>query len=199
MTWVITHLPPVPSTRAGSSTEIQSCQTLYGISLSSTETQRTHWALLLLMHSTTVTPHWTMVTESTSEYHVSHNPAGWRVQEENSVFLAPQNQTTCFTKHAALSQSFCFWRILGLPSDSHCFIMKWLTSNHSNLVFRILRQYRPYNYYINSLPSEPPGKPKNTGVGILSLLQGIFPTQESNWGLLHCGWILYQLSYQGSP
>ena len=50
-----------------------------------------------------------------------------------------------------------------------------------------------------SLPSEPPGKPKNTGVGSLSLLQGIFPTQESNWGLLHCRQILYQLSYQGSP
>ena len=32
----------------------------------------------------------------------------------------------------------------------------------------------------------------------LSLLQGIFPTQELNWGLLHCRWILYQLSYQGS-
>ena len=31
------------------------------------------------------------------------------------------------------------------------------------------------------------------------LLQGIFPTQESNPGLLHCRWILYQLSYQGSP
>ena len=44
-----------------------------------------------------------------------------------------------------------------------------------------------------------PGKPKNTGVGNLSLLQGIFLTQESNWGLLHCRWILYQLSYQGIP
>ena len=31
----------------------------------------------------------------------------------------------------------------------------------------------------NSLPAEPPGKPKNTGVGSLSLLQRIFPTQES--------------------
>ena len=39
---------------------------------------------------------------------------------------------------------------------------------------------------------------QNTGVGSLSLLQGIFPTQESNWGLLHCRWILYQLSYWGS-
>ena len=33
---------------------------------------------------------------------------------------------------------------------------------------------------VDSLISEPPGKPKNTGVGSLSLLQGIFPTQESN-------------------
>ena len=49
------------------------------------------------------------------------------------------------------------------------------------------------------LSSEPPGKPKNTGVGSLSLLQGTFPTQESNWDLLHCRWILYQLSYQGKP
>ena len=39
----------------------------------------------------------------------------------------------------------------------------------------------------------------NTGVGSLSLLQHIFPTLESNWGFLHCTWILYQLSYQGSP
>ena len=35
-----------------------------------------------------------------------------------------------------------------------------------------------------------------TGVGILSLLQGIFPTQGLNLGLLHCRWILYQLSHK---
>ena len=42
------------------------------------------------------------------------------------------------------------------------------------------------------------GKPKNTGVGSLSLLQWIFPTQELNQGLLHCRWILYptELSVQ---
>ena len=39
---------------------------------------------------------------------------------------------------------------------------------------------------------------QNTGMGSLSLLQEIFPTQVSNWGLLHCRKILYQLSYQGS-
>ena len=51
----------------------------------------------------------------------------------------------------------------------------------------------------DSLPSEPPGKPRNTRVGSLSLLQGIILTQESNRGLLHCTWILSQLSYQESP
>ena len=40
---------------------------------------------------------------------------------------------------------------------------------------------------------------QNTGVGRLSLLQGIFPTQGSNPGPLHCRGILYQLSYQGKP
>ena len=49
----------------------------------------------------------------------------------------------------------------------------------------------------DSLPAEPQGKPKNTGVGSLSLLQGIVPTQESNQGLLNCRRILYQLSYKG--
>ena len=51
---------------------------------------------------------------------------------------------------------------------------------------------------VDSLPAEPQGKPKNTGVDSLSLLQGIFPTQESNQGLLHCRQILYQLSHQES-
>ena len=47
---------------------------------------------------------------------------------------------------------------------------------------------------VDSLPTQPQGKPKNTGVGSPSFLQWIFPTQESNWGLLHCRWILYQLN-----
>ena len=48
--------------------------------------------------------------------------------------------------------------------------------------------YRPWNS---------PGQ--NTGVGSLSLFQGIFPTQGPNPGLPHCRWILYQLSHKGSP
>ena len=40
---------------------------------------------------------------------------------------------------------------------------------------------------------------QNTGVGSLSLLQGIFPTQGSNPGIPHCRGILHQLNHKGSP
>ena len=50
----------------------------------------------------------------------------------------------------------------------------------------------PMDYPWNSLG-------QNTGVGSLSLLQGIFPTQESNQGLLPCMQVFYKLSYEGSP
>ena len=46
-------------------------------------------------------------------------------------------------------------------------------------------------------PWNSPGQ--NTGLGSLSLLQGIFPSQGLNPSLPHCGWVLYQLCYQGSP
>ena len=46
-------------------------------------------------------------------------------------------------------------------------------------------------------PWNSPGQ--NTGVGSLSLLQGIFPTQGSNPGLWHCRRILFQLSHRESP
>ena len=51
----------------------------------------------------------------------------------------------------------------------------------------------------DSLPAEPQGKPENTAVSSLALLQRTCPTQESSWGPLHCRLILDQLSYQGSP
>ena len=53
---------------------------------------------------------------------------------------------------------------------------------------------RPHGLYN---PWNSPGQ--NTGVGSLSLLQGIFPTQGLSPGLLHCRQILYQLSHKGSP
>ena len=54
--------------------------------------------------------------------------------------------------------------------------------------------FRPHGLYS---PSNFPGQ--NTGVGNVSLLHGIFPTQGSNPGFLHCRRILYQLRYRGSP
>ena len=54
--------------------------------------------------------------------------------------------------------------------------------------------FRPHGLY-NRWNS--PGQ--NTGVGSLSLLQGIFPTHGSNPGLPHCRQILHQLSHKGSP
>ena len=45
-----------------------------------------------------------------------------------------------------------------------------------------------------SVHGDSPGK--NTGVGCHALLQGIFPNQGSNPGLLHCRWNLYHLSHQ---
>ena len=52
---------------------------------------------------------------------------------------------------------------------------------------------RPRGLYT---PWNSPGQ--NTGMGNLSLLEGIFPTQGSNPGLPHCRQILCQLSYEGS-
>ena len=48
-----------------------------------------------------------------------------------------------------------------------------------------------------AIPWNSPGQ--NTGVGNLSLLQGIFPTQASNPGLPHCRQILYQLNHKENP
>ena len=60
--------------------------------------------------------------------------------------------------------------------------------------------------WLFATPCSPPGSSvhgdspgKNTGVGFHALLQRLFPTQQWNPGLLRCRWILYQLSYPGSP
>ena len=57
-------------------------------------------------------------------------------------------------------------------------------------VLSCVQLLRPHELYS-------PGQ--DTGVGSLSLLQGIFPTQGSNPGLSYCRWILYQLSHKRSP
>ena len=78
----------------------------------------------------------------------------------------------------------------GLGTEAILFSLQ-AESESRSVVSDSLWPHRRYNTW-NS-----PGQ--NTGVGSLSLLQGIFPTQGSNPGLLHCRWILYQLSHKGSP
>ena len=69
--------------------------------------------------------------------------------------------------------------------------VKWNESESCSVVSDSLWPHRLYS------PWNSPGQ--NTGVGSLSLLKGIFPTQGLNPGLSHCRWILYQLSHKGSP
>ena len=78
-------------------------------------------------------------------------------------------------------------------------ILEWVAFLFSRESSQPRDQTQVSHIAVDSLPAEPPGKPKNTGVGGLSLLQQIFPIQESNWGLLHYRQTLYQLSYQRSP
>ena len=78
-------------------------------------------------------------------------------------------------------------------------ILEWIAFPFSRDLPNPGIEPRSPTWQADSLLSEPQGKPKNTGVGSLSLLLRIFPTQELNRDLLHCRRILYQLSYEGSP
>ena len=73
-------------------------------------------------------------------------------------------------------------------------ILEWVAMPSSKGSSQPKDQTQASAVQADSLPSDPPGKSKNIGVGSISLLQGIFLTQESNRGLLHCRRILYQLS-----
>ena len=66
--------------------------------------------------------------------------------------------------------------------------------NENNKLLSVRLFATPWTIYS---PWNSPGQ--NTKVGSFSLLQGIFPTQGSNPGFLHCRQILYQLSHKGSP
>ena len=67
----------------------------------------------------------------------------------------------------------------------------YISESESRSLSVVSDTLRPHRLYS---PRNSPGQ--NTGVGSLSLLQGIFPTQGSNPGLLHCRRILYQLSHE---
>ena len=78
-------------------------------------------------------------------------------------------------------------------------ILEWVAFPFSRGSFQPSNRTQSPTFQVDSLPVKPQGKSKNTGVGSSSLLQWIFLTQKLNQGLLHCRWILCQLSYQEAP
>ena len=78
-------------------------------------------------------------------------------------------------------------------------ILEWVAMPSSKGSSQPGIEHRSPTLQADSLLSEAQGKPMNTGVHNLALFQRILSTQESNQGLLHCRWILYQLGHQGSP
>ena len=107
---------------------------------------------------------------------------------DNTEFVQFPNRTlynVCNRKRKRISLSLTFY--IWLCAWNGC-----VKVNESHSVMSdSLRAHGLYG------PRNSPGQ--NTGVGSLSLLQGIFPSQGSNPGLLHCRWILSQLSHKGSP
>ena len=84
------------------------------------------------------------------------------------------------------------------------FLFSWLSLWHKHQTNFIWPESESHSVVSDSLwphglysPQNSPGQ--NTGVGSLSLFQGIFPTQGMNPGLLHCRRLLYQLSHKGGP
>ena len=74
----------------------------------------------------------------------------------------------------------------------HCFFLNSLFYSESESRSVVSDSLQPHRLHS---PWNSPGQ--NSGVGSLSLFQGIFPTQVSKPGLLRCRWILYQLSHKG--
>ena len=74
-----------------------------------------------------------------------------------------------------------------------CYYLSRYVKSESESHSIVSDSLRPHGLYS---PWNSPGQ--NPGVGSLSLLQGIFPTQGSNPGFPHCRWILYQLSHKGN-
>ena len=79
-----------------------------------------------------------------------------------------------------------------VPPEKPIYIMRVVNKSESRSVMSNSLQPHATPYS----PWNSPGQ--NTGEGSLSLLQGIFPTQRLNPGLLHCRQVLYQLNHKGS-
>ena len=97
------------------------------------------------------------------------------------------------TKKNASIKTYIYvcWNIYLLVFCGYTFSTGILKS-YSIETFDCLQLHELYSPPGSSVHGDSPGK--NTGVGCLALLQGIFPNQGLNPGLPHCRWILYCLS-----
>ena len=115
----------------------------------------------------------------------------------NTVGLIGCKENPCLLNVHTAKFTLYRWTILQLLTNiciyvtHHCNQERMFESESCSVASYSLRPHGLYSSW--NFPGQ------NTGVGSCSLLQGIFPTQGSNPSLLHCGWILYQLSYQGRP
>ena len=119
----------------------------------------------------------------------------WRFLQLNfNHLVAYLNADSSKVTHPDTLRIYLTLILLFLPHFFNCHISVTLNETESeshSVMSDSLQLHRPYSSW-NSLG-------QNTGVGSLSLLQGMFPTQGSNPGLPHCRWILYQLSHKVSP
>ena len=108
----------------------------------------------------------------------------------NSCLLLPQSLTMKATQSCLTVCNPMDYTVHGILQAR---ILEWVTFPFSRDLLNPGIEPRSPAWQADSFPAEPQGKPKNTGMGSLSLLQCIFPTLELNWGLLRCRQILYQL------
>ena len=111
-----------------------------------------------------------------------YSPRTSRWDTENA-----EEYSNCFILKNSI---YMFYKLLvkvKLLSRVRLFATPWTVARQAPLSMGFARLLCPW---------DSPGK--NTGMGCHFLLQGIFPTQESNPGLLHCRQTLYPLSHQGS-
>ena len=111
-------------------------------------------------------------------------------QQKNVLWFCPKWLTSCYIQVLPCllaSGWFYQWGPLVEKGGMRCAVL-----SHS-----VVSAFMDYSLPGSSIHGDSPGK--NTGVGCHVLLQGIFPTQGLNPGLLHCRQILYHLSHQESP
>ena len=118
----------------------------------------------------------------------------------NSITSQILSTTSSFQGHCLHPGSYCYHLLWALSklTGGHMKLWAWIAlmslKSESKSCSVMSDSLWPHGLY------SPWNSPhQNTGVGSLSLLQWIFPTQELNQCLLHCRQILYQLSHKGSP